>query len=171
MNAFGCVKSGSYGIFGSSLFQDAPEGLRLPGPDAFRLTKGRDAPIRWRALFGRSELVRPPQVGVRPLLSDQTERHWFWGLLPEQKGLACRGETRPHKTKHGHESWGDSHGRNLGTAGSGCLTSQGRSHVEKSHLAGYVQKPTPQTSRSGHQEMAGQEFSQSLQPSGIRSLL
>ena len=44
----------------------------------------------------------------------QTGRHWFWGLLPEQKAcpesrrrsLACRGETRQHRTSRWHESWG-----------------------------------------------------------------
>uniref|UniRef100_UPI003140AB63 hypothetical protein n=1 Tax=uncultured Nitrospira sp. TaxID=157176 RepID=UPI003140AB63 len=27
----------------------------------------------------------------------QTGRQWFWPLLPKQKWLACRGETRQHK--------------------------------------------------------------------------
>jgi hypothetical protein len=35
--------------------------------DAWRLAQGRDALMNWRALFERSELVRPPQAGVRPL--------------------------------------------------------------------------------------------------------
>ena len=35
--------------------------------DACRLAQERDALIRWRVLFERSELVRPPQNGVRPL--------------------------------------------------------------------------------------------------------
>ncbi|MDH3769944.1 MAG: hypothetical protein OET79_03015, partial [Nitrospirota bacterium] len=59
--------------------------------------QGRDALISWRALFERSELVRPPQADVHPLQCGQTGRQWFWGLLPEQKGLACRGDTRQHK--------------------------------------------------------------------------
>lgn len=46
------------------------------------------------------ELGRPPHIGVRPFLSGQTGRHWFWDLLPEQKVLGCRGETRPYQTAH-----------------------------------------------------------------------
>jgi hypothetical protein len=46
-----------------------------PCSDACRLAQGRDALIRWRALFEPfdktqdrlRELVRPPQSGVRPL--------------------------------------------------------------------------------------------------------
>ncbi len=37
------------------------------GFDACRLAQGRDVLISWRALFERSELVRPPQAGVPPL--------------------------------------------------------------------------------------------------------
>ena len=39
----------------------------LPWSDACRLAPGRDALISWRALYERSELVRPPKAGVRPL--------------------------------------------------------------------------------------------------------
>jgi hypothetical protein len=35
--------------------------------DACWLAPGSDTPINWRALFERRELVRPPQVGVRPM--------------------------------------------------------------------------------------------------------
>ena len=70
--------------------------------------------MSWRALFEPfdktqdklRELVRPPQAGVRPFPCGQTGRHWFWVLLPKQKGLACRGETRQHQISRGHESWG-----------------------------------------------------------------
>jgi len=66
----------------------------LPWSAAFCLAKGRDAQISWRALFERSELVRPPKAGVRPIKCGQTGRHWFWVLLPKQKDLGCRAETR-----------------------------------------------------------------------------
>jgi hypothetical protein len=35
--------------------------------DAYRLALGSDALTNWRALFERSELVRPPKVRVRPI--------------------------------------------------------------------------------------------------------
>jgi hypothetical protein len=76
------------------------------GFDACRLAQGRDVLISWRALFERSELVRPPQAGVRHIWCGQTRGHWFWGLLPKQKGLACRGETRQHRKLRGHQSGG-----------------------------------------------------------------
>jgi len=50
-----------------------------------------------RALFEQSELGRSPQARVRPLQGGQTGRQWFLVLLPEQKGLACRGETWQHR--------------------------------------------------------------------------
>ena len=85
-----------------------------PCSDAFRLAQGRDALICWRALFEPfdktqarlRELVRTPQVDVRPLLSDQTGRHWFWALLPEQKACpepaegASPAGAKPGHTKH-----------------------------------------------------------------------
>ncbi len=76
---------------------------RFASSDACRLAQGTDALIRWRTLFERSELVRPPQASVPPGQSCQTGRHWFWVLLPEQKGLACRGETRQHRTSRWHK--------------------------------------------------------------------
>jgi hypothetical protein len=74
--------------------------------DACRLAHRRDALLSWRALFERSELVRPPQVWRPSAQMSQTGRPWFWGLLPEQKGLVCRGETRQHRTSRRHESGG-----------------------------------------------------------------
>ena len=68
------------------------------GPTPAGWPPGRGALLA--ALCERSELGRPPQIGVRPLSSGQTGRPWFWALLPEQKGLACRGETRPYQTTH-----------------------------------------------------------------------
>ena len=50
-------------------------------------------PIR-RALSERSELARPPLCCVRPILIRRVGRQWFWVLLPKQKDLVCRGETR-----------------------------------------------------------------------------
>ncbi len=47
--------------------------------------EGRSHPLA--GLFERGELVRHPQVCVRPLLRGQTGRQWFWVLLPKQK--AC----------------------------------------------------------------------------------
>ncbi|MDH4362279.1 MAG: hypothetical protein OEW33_16265, partial [Nitrospirota bacterium] len=41
------------------------------------------------------ELVRAPQVGVRHTSCGQLGRQWFWPLLPKQKWLGCRAETRP----------------------------------------------------------------------------
>ncbi len=44
-------------------------------------------------VFERSELARLPSGG-HPLDSGQTGRQWFWVLLPKQKNLGCRAETR-----------------------------------------------------------------------------
>jgi hypothetical protein len=62
-----------------------------------------DALITRQTLSERSELGCPPKSRVRPLRLGQAGRHWFWLLLPEQKWLACRGETRQHRTSRGHE--------------------------------------------------------------------
>jgi hypothetical protein len=48
-------------------FMWVTEMFKLPWSDACRLAPGMDALISWRALSERSELVRPPQAGVRPL--------------------------------------------------------------------------------------------------------
>ncbi len=50
--------------------------------------------IPWRALFEPCELARPPKARDRPIRSSQAGRHWFWLLLPKQKWLGCRAETR-----------------------------------------------------------------------------
>ena len=57
-----------------------------------------DALITRQTLSERSELGCPPKARVRSLRCDQAGRHWFWLLLPEPKWLACRGETRKHRT-------------------------------------------------------------------------
>ncbi len=68
-----------------------PSSRRLPpGP-------GLDALGSRRALFERSELVRTPKARVRPILSGRAGRQWFWVLLPKQKGLGRRNETRQHQ--------------------------------------------------------------------------
>jgi len=67
VNKFVKSEEGSYRIYGSSFFHVSLENVRLPAFDACRLARGRDALITWRALFERSELVRPPHAGVRPI--------------------------------------------------------------------------------------------------------
>lgn len=57
-----------------------------------------DALMTRQTLSERSELGCPPKARVRSLRCDQAGRHWFGLLLPEQKWLACRGETRQHRT-------------------------------------------------------------------------
>ena len=64
-----------------------------PVSDACRPAQGSDALFIWRALSERSELVRSPSC-VRPIECGRTGRQWFWVLLPNQKGLGCRAETR-----------------------------------------------------------------------------
>jgi hypothetical protein len=54
-------------MYGSSPFHVRPEKVPLQWSDACHLAQGKDALISWRALFERSELVRPPRAGVRPL--------------------------------------------------------------------------------------------------------
>ena len=54
-------------MYGSSPFHVRPEKVPLQWSDACRLAQGKDALISWRALFERSELVRPPRASVRPL--------------------------------------------------------------------------------------------------------
>ena len=44
-----------------------------------------------RALFERSELVRAPKVGIRPIKCGQTGRQWFWILFPKEKDLVVWG--------------------------------------------------------------------------------
>ena len=72
----------------------------------------------------RFAMTSPPsgcQRDLHPQAVEHARRTWFWGLLPKQKacpepsrrGLACRGETRPHRTARGHESGG--HTRELFT--------------------------------------------------------
>jgi hypothetical protein len=70
--------------------------LLLPMFDACRSAPGTDALIIRRALSERSELDRLPMVSVRPIQCGRTGRHWFWVLLPKQKWLGCRDETRQH---------------------------------------------------------------------------
>ncbi len=53
-----------------------------------------DALITRQAVSERSELGCPPKTRVRFLQCCQAGRHWFWLLLPEQKWLAYRDETR-----------------------------------------------------------------------------
>ncbi len=43
------------------------------------------SPASWSAL---------QKVGVPPFPHGQTGRQWFWPLLPKQKWLGCRAETR-----------------------------------------------------------------------------
>jgi len=71
--------------------------------DACRLAHRMDALLSWRALFEQSELVRPPQDWRPSAQMSQTGRLWFWGLLPKQKVLACRGETRQYRKFRGQE--------------------------------------------------------------------
>ncbi len=67
----------------------------------------------WPCVSGASWSAPFRMVSIRSH-AGQTGRHWFWGLLPEQKAcpesrrrsLACRGETRQHRTPLWHESWG-----------------------------------------------------------------
>jgi len=68
--------------------------LSLPLSDACRPSPWSDAHGTRRALFECSELARPPVVCVRPLWWDRAGRQWFWVLLPNQKDLGCRAETR-----------------------------------------------------------------------------
>jgi hypothetical protein len=89
-------------------FRCAPEGLRLPGSDACRLAHGRDALMRWRALFERSELVRPPQAGVHPLLMRPDGASLVLGPFAPQQWCALRDApsnpspagAKPGNTKH-----------------------------------------------------------------------
>ncbi|HBP87148.1 MAG TPA: hypothetical protein DD706_05565 [Nitrospiraceae bacterium] len=68
--------------------------LRFHFPDACSLASEADALNIRQALSERSELACPPKACVRPLRCGQGGRHWFWLLLPEQKWLGCRAETR-----------------------------------------------------------------------------
>jgi hypothetical protein len=74
--------------------------LHLPFPsfDACRQANGADAPIILRALFGRSKLVRFFVAYVRTLRYGPMGRQWFCPLLPKQKWIGCRAETRQHQT-------------------------------------------------------------------------
>ncbi len=58
----------------------------------------------WRTLCEPGELVRSPVFSVRSNQMRRAGRHWYWVLLPKQKDLACRGETRQHRASRGHES-------------------------------------------------------------------
>jgi len=69
----------------------------FPCSDACRPAPGMDALGIWRTLFEPRELVRSLSC-VRPIQYGRTGRQWFWAFLPKQKGLACRGETRQHRT-------------------------------------------------------------------------
>jgi len=63
----------------------------LPVFDACHLAHGRDAPINWRALFERSELVRPPPSG-RPFASMRPDgASLVLGPFAETKGPRLRG--------------------------------------------------------------------------------
>ena len=48
-------------------FMRVTERFSFPRSDACRLAQWRDTLISWRALFERSELIRPPKAGVHPL--------------------------------------------------------------------------------------------------------
>jgi len=82
---------------GSALFHLDPCHVRLPRADACRPALWMDALMTRRALFERSELARPPLSCVHLLEEGRTGRQWFWLLLPKQKGLGCRAETRQHR--------------------------------------------------------------------------
>ena len=56
------------------------------GFDACRLAKGKDAFLCWRALFERSELVRPPKTGVRPIRFRPDGASLVLGPFAETKG-------------------------------------------------------------------------------------
>jgi len=62
----------------------------FPFSDACRLALGADAVMNWRTLSEHSELVRPPEVGVRPIKCGQAGRQWFWVLLLHNKGCGLR---------------------------------------------------------------------------------
>ncbi len=55
-----------------------------------------DALISLRALSERSELARSPS-GVCPIFICRTRCHWFWVLLPKQKGLGRRAANRQYQ--------------------------------------------------------------------------
>jgi len=46
------------------------------------------------------------QRDFHPQAVEHARRTWFWVLLPKQKGLAWRGETRQPRTSRQQESWG-----------------------------------------------------------------
>ncbi len=69
--------------------------------DACRPAPGPDALIIRRALSERSELVRPPLSCVRPTLMRLDGASLVWALLPEQKWLGRRDETRKNKNYKG----------------------------------------------------------------------
>jgi len=53
-----------------------------------------DALIHGRPLFEPGELGRPTLVRVSPIQCGRPGWKWFWVLLPKQKELGCRAETR-----------------------------------------------------------------------------
>ncbi len=107
MNGVQCLPTEPFGIIQNTCsFMGITGRFVSSAPTPAVWPKGRDALMNWRALFERSELVRPPQVWRPSAQMSQTGRPWFWGLLPEQKGLVCRGETRQHRTSRRHESGG-----------------------------------------------------------------
>ena len=88
---FGIIQKLRFRVISSgSLHGSSPKIRRLP----FGLWM--DALMIWRGLFERSELARPPIAGVHLLDCGRTGRQWFWLLLPKQKGLGCRAETRQY---------------------------------------------------------------------------
>lgn len=64
---------------------------------ACRSAHRADAQNKGRTLSEHSELGRPSITWVSTIQYGRSGRKWFWELLPKQKGLACRGETRQHR--------------------------------------------------------------------------
>jgi len=73
-----------------------------PGTDALSILRALFEPFDTTQDKLR-ELVRSPS-GVCPLLLCRTGRQWFWVLLPKQKDLGRRAETRHHQKSREHGS-------------------------------------------------------------------
>ena len=84
-------------MYDSAFFHLGPYNLRLPRADACRPALLMDARMSRRALFEHRELARLPRLGVHLIDGGRTGRQWFWRLLPKQKGLGCRAETRQYR--------------------------------------------------------------------------
>jgi len=74
-----------------------------PGSDACRLAQGRDALISWRALCERSELGRPPQACVPPLLIGTDGASMVLAPFAETKGARPPGRN-PASIEHSKNS-------------------------------------------------------------------